>query len=258
MTSKLLISKHQQVQLLEAASVLVGMNQDAQIVPDTAKTVDSDNSSASPAASGSSDIRDEEFLSSAETTPPPVSDQYVGSGGLETGRRKRYSGSSSIFSRSYQSAPSSSFPASSSFGNYHSQRRPSTSSVAAPADEDESGLAAAVASLCSFSTPRNGPVLLPTDVPPVPPLPAQYVEQNANRLSSHAGPGLEIRFMKNSYPRLSDQRDIDMHDGAGYERDEAYDSDEKLHHGGKNDDDDDGVFGTMEDVSHKHITQSHA
>ena len=246
------------MQLLEAASVLVGMNQDAQTVPDMAKITESDTSSASPAASGSSDVRDEEFLSSAETTPPPMSDHYAVSGGVDTGRRNRYSGSSSSYSRSYQSAPSSSFPTSSSFGQYQSRRRPSTSGIAATADDDDAGLAVAVASLCSFGTPRNGPVLLPADVPPVPPLPAQYAEQNANRLSGHIGTGLDYGFPPHSYQRLSEKRDIDMDDGAGFDREEAYDSDEKSFHGARHDDDDDGVFGTMEGVSHEHISQANA
>ena len=244
------------MQLLEAASVLVGMNQDAQTLPDRAKTTESDTSSASPAASGSSDVRDDEFLSSAETTPPPMSDHYAVSGGVDAGRRKRYSGSSSSYSRSYQSAPSSSVPASSSFGHYQSKRRPSTSGIAATTDDE--CLAAAITSLCSFGTPRNGPVLLPADVPPVPPLPAQYAEQNANRLSGHIGTGVDYGFPPHSYQGLSDQRDIDMDDGAGFERDEASDSDEKSFHGGRHEDDDDGVFGTMEGVSHEHISQAHA
>ncbi|GKZ40175.1 hypothetical protein AbraIFM66950_002937, partial [Aspergillus brasiliensis] len=64
-TSKLLISKHQQVQLLEAASVLVTMTQDG---PEENGEAESDLSSASPDAS--SELRD--GLSSAETTPPPM------------------------------------------------------------------------------------------------------------------------------------------------------------------------------------------
>ena len=255
-TSKLLISKHQQVQLLEAAQVLIGMNQDGQSIPDTAKTTDSDNSSASPAASGSSDIRDDDDYLSAETTPPPMSEHYHIPDGLDTARGKRYSGNSSSFSRSYQSAPSSSLPAGSAFSHYFAQRRPSSSGIAAPADEEEVGLAAAVASLCSFGTPRNAPVLLPADVPPVPPLPAQYVEQNANRLSGLMGPVSEFGLPAPSYQRLSDQRDIDMDDGHDYEREHGYDSDEKSTHGGRNDDDDDGVFGNMEGVSHEQLTRA--
>ena len=255
-TSKLLISKHQQVQLLEAAQVLIGMNQDGEAVADIAKTTDSDNSSASPAASGSSEIRDDDDYSSAETTPPPMSEHYHVPDGFNTARGKRYSGNSSSFCRSYQSAPSSSLPAGSAFNHYHSQRRPSSSGIAAPADEEEAGLAAAVASLCSFGTPRNGPVLLPADVPPVPPLPAQYAEQNTNRLPGYMGPISEFGLPAPFYQRLSDQRDIDMNDGHDYEREQAYDSDEKSVHGGRNDEDDDGVFGNMEGVSHEHLTHA--
>lgn len=76
-TSKLLISKHQQVQLLEAASVLCHMNAessadlpDVDVPPATAEP--SEASSASPEYSGSSEMQDE--ISSVETTPPPMGD----------------------------------------------------------------------------------------------------------------------------------------------------------------------------------------
>jgi hypothetical protein len=100
-TSKLLISKHQQVQLLEAASVLVNMNQEGE------SSRDSDHSSASPPASGSSDLRDD--LSSTDTTPPPqLDDHAVGSyprSHFAHRSAKRYStNSSSAYSQSYQSA----------------------------------------------------------------------------------------------------------------------------------------------------------
>ncbi|CCF45277.1 hypothetical protein CH063_14411 [Colletotrichum higginsianum] len=81
LTSKLLISKHQQVQLLEAASVLLTMNhgkEDADVTtpPDSAKDFPSDQEeSASPAASGYSDERH----SSADTTPPPQLEGFASS-----------------------------------------------------------------------------------------------------------------------------------------------------------------------------------
>lgn len=235
------------MQLLEAASVLVGMNQDAPTEQDNGT---SEDSSASPAASGSSDVRDDYDYSSAETTPPPISEHYANADGFETDRRKRYSGNSSSFSRSYQSAPSSSLPAGSAFANYQSQRRPSTSGVAAPADEEEASLAAAVASLCSFGTPQNRPVLLPPDVPPVPPLPAQYVEHNANRLSGHMGPVSGHGLPAPSYQRFSDQRDVDMDDYSISNKHNEDDYDEQSVHG-RSDEDDDGIFGTMEGLSHE-------
>jgi len=249
-TSKLLISKHQQVQLLEAASVLVGMNIDEPAEPETAKTTDSDHSSASPAASGSSDIPDDEDYSSAETTPPPMSEHYSLVDGIDPSRRKRYSGNSSSFSRSYQSAPFSSLPNGSAFANHQQQRRPSTSGLASAAvDEEEAGLVAAVETLCTFGTPSNGPVLLPADVPPVPPLPARYAEENFNRLSGHMGPVAEVGFPTSSYQRLSDGRDIKMSDEQRYE---DYDYDDHSVSHGRSDEDDDGVFGIMEGVSHEH------
>jgi hypothetical protein len=124
LTSKLLISKHQQVQLLEAASVLLAMNQDGTTPPDSAKDFQSDQDSASPAGSGTSD---HDRASSADTTPPPQADMFntYGSGSY-TGRHKRYSSGQS-FSRSYQSAPSanrlhgSSVPNSSGFGHHRPQ-----------------------------------------------------------------------------------------------------------------------------------------
>ena len=238
------------MQLLEAASVLVGMNQDASPEQDNAT---SENSSASPDASGSSDVHDDyEGYSSAETTPPPMSEHYARADGLDTGRGKRYSGNSSSFSRSYQSAPSSSLPAGSGFANYQSQRRPSTSGLVAPADEEEASLAAAVASLCSFGTPQNRPVLLPPDVPPVPPLPAQYVEHNANRLSGHMGSTSGYGLPAPSYQRLSDQRDVDMDDENAYKRRNNQDYDDHSVHAGKVDEEDDGIFGTMDGLSHDH------
>ena len=183
-TSKLLISKHQQVQLLEAASVLVAMNQDGPTPPPSANDFSSDHDSASPAASGSSDPLD--GLSSADTTPPPHAEQYQSyTGNSYVGRNKRYS-SGNNYSRSYQSAPypaGSSIPNGNAFGSYRRQSnaaRPGSSGVSSGGQDDEAGLAAAVELLSSsFGTPRTGPVTLPADVPPVPPLPARYLSQSS-------------------------------------------------------------------------------
>ncbi|KAL6713412.1 hypothetical protein ACLMJK_008877 [Lecanora helva] len=247
-TSKLLISKHQQVQLLEAASVLVGMNQDESGEIENPKVTDSDQSSASPAPSGSEGIRDDEDYSSAETTPPPMSDNYSVADGMDASRRKRCSGNSSTFSRSYQSAPSTSLPHSNIFSHYNQQRRPSTSgAVSAAANDEEAGLVAAVETLCHFGTPRNGPVLLPADVPPVPPLPARYVEENnVNRLSGYMGPLPEVNLPNPSYQPLSNERDVKMSDE--HQREDDYD-DISISH--ERSDEDDEFFGAMEDVSHE-------
>ncbi|KAK3070990.1 hypothetical protein LTR53_009473 [Teratosphaeriaceae sp. CCFEE 6253] len=213
-TSKLLISKHQQVQLLEAASVLVAMNQDP-------PTNDSDNSS-SPAASGSSDTRDDE-VSSAETTPPPhVEGSYRDS--------KRYSNTSSAFSRSYQSVFSSGSAPSHDHASSH-HRQWSTSSTNRPLtantsiaesyrDEDPQDLAAAVGLLsCSYGTPQTGPTGMPSDVPPVPPLPAKYA---AHKFASYHA-----------------QHDVDMDD-------DELSEDEHHQHPARIDEVDEGIFGRMD------------
>jgi len=80
-TAKLLISKHQQVQLLEAASVLLAMNE----APESSET-------SSPPESGSSAHSD--VVSSTETSPPPQ----------ERPESKRFSSNSSVYSQSYQSS----------------------------------------------------------------------------------------------------------------------------------------------------------
>jgi hypothetical protein len=165
-TSKLLISKHQQVQLLEAASVLVTMNVDSTSPPPEPPQIhDSEGSSASPGFSGSSEPQDD--LSSAETSPPPMSD-----GVYPVPDHKRQSTSSAGFSRSYRSIPSSSYAESVvSPGlppqHYSVDYRPATSGT------DDGGLAAA-AELLNFGTPRTRPALISPDVPPVPPLPERY------------------------------------------------------------------------------------
>ncbi|KXT02535.1 hypothetical protein AC578_4154 [Pseudocercospora eumusae] len=216
-TSKLLISKHQQVQLLEAASVLVAMNQDGP------GSNDSDNSS-SPAASASSDMRDgDEELSSTETTPPPQSEQADGDS-------KRFSNNSSIYSRSYQSVFSSgSMPNGEHDANNYrwsgsSHSRPATANTSIAesyrGDEDPQDLAAAVGLLsCSYGTPRSGPIAMP-DVPPVPPLPAKYQNQGYSNFHNQC-------------------EDVDMDD------DDDDDSlDDEPH--GRNDDTELGMFGKMD------------
>ncbi|KAI9740742.1 MAG: hypothetical protein M1818_004707 [Claussenomyces sp. TS43310] len=255
-TSKLLISKHQQVQLLEAASVLVAMNStDAPTPPDSARDFHSDQDSASPAASGSSDQLD--GLSSADTTPPPQTDaqtSYSYSGSSYGTRVKRYS-NGNTYSRSYQSGPFSnsqvgdgSAPNGFGFSHYHqqsSERRPLSSGLTIEGQEDEAGLAAAVELLsCSFGTPRTGPVTLPPDIPPVPPLPAQYLSQGA--LSGQSfNPIRQVQPVSKSYMREEKghhPRDVEMEDESVMD-DEDFD----IRSRDRSDEDDDGVFGRMEE-----------
>ncbi|KAL1980498.1 hypothetical protein VTN96DRAFT_4022 [Rasamsonia emersonii] len=254
-TSKLLISKHQQVQLLEAASVLVNMNQEAINAASEARDTESDNSSASPAAS--SELRD--GASSTETTPPPMDDEMADSDD------KRYSvNSSSAFSRSFQSVPSSSYtgsaplhsPAFSHFRQSSVDTRPSTAgtgTVGALDDQEEADLAAAVR-LCNFGTPRSKPVATSSDVPPVPPLPAQYVGQNGASVSGSMGLAGSASTIFNSLSldpslsyKVSDERDVKMGDA---DRESRHRRNNDVDFGSRQthvDDDDDGVFGRMEE-----------
>ncbi|KAJ9155085.1 Tat pathway signal sequence [Pleurostoma richardsiae] len=250
-TSKLLISKHQQVQLLEAASVLVSMNvKDDNIVtpPDSARDFTSEDS-ASPAASGaSSDLAD--GRSSADTTPPPQSDAMHNTNMSYRTLSKRYS-SGSGFSRSYQSAPSNapftaSVPNSSAFSYYRQQNldhRPPSSGMNITGQEDRE-LAAAVELLsCSFgSNGGSRTVHLPPDAPPVPPLPAQYLEQAALTGTSF------INSFPNrapeSFTRGERLRDIKMEDSGESVMD---DEDDDTRSRARSDEDDDGVFGRMEE-----------
>ena len=225
------------------------MNKDAPISPSQSQFVDSDRSSASPAASGSSELQDDDS-SSAETTPPPISDRTTSSAD------KRYS-NGSLFSRSYQSAPSASIAASSvpttaSYGSFHYtnyQRRPSisgTESNGVNGFEDEADLAAAV-ELCHFGTPRTVPVQM-DDIPPVPPLPARYASHNANR--SIGGNGFPAYNQDLGIPpplthRLSDERDIKMHESQSESRNNA--DEEDYYDQRRSVEDDDGVFGRMEE-----------
>ncbi|KAL3423681.1 tat pathway signal sequence [Phlyctema vagabunda] len=252
-TSKLLISKHQQVQLLEAASVLVAMNQDGTSPPESTKDFQSDQESASPAASGSSDQHDR--ASSADTTPPPQESYNHFSSGSYSGRAKRYS-SGSGFSRSYQSAASAntaytaSVPSGSGFGHHRQkshERRPLSSGFNKTSQEDDQ-LAAAIDLLsCSFGsngTPRTLPVTLPEDAPPVPNIPAHYLS-GVSFSATPLEPAQHLRQTE-SYTRHRVHRDEDV---KMEESEESVADDEDFDHYSRDRsaEDDDGVFGRMEE-----------
>jgi hypothetical protein len=227
-TSKLLISKHQQVQLLEAASVLVTMNADSPSPPpEPLQIQDSEGSSASPGFSGSSEPQDDP--SSAETSPPPMSD-----GVYPVPDHKRQSTSSAGFSRSYRSIPSSSYAESLISPGLPPQRysvdyRPSTSGT------DDGGLSAA-AELLNFGTPRTRPAHISADVPPVPPLPERY--QAGNRFVANSCETAIYNPLSMHPPaltqQLSEEREVK---GDGYI--DAISSGQRREHA---DDDDDGMF----------------
>lgn len=225
------------MQLLEAASVLVAMNHDAP-----------DSDTSSPAASGSSDLHSD-GMSSTHTSPPPQLEEESGVDAFDSSRMdpsKRFSSNSSVYSHSYQSSSilSESAPASRPYMSHYRQwsadNRPTTSGTSVAGsytDEEHADLAAAVGLLsCSFGTPKSGPVLLPADVPPVPPLPAQFLGQKADHLSGSTITGLRREY--DSYLRERKTEDIEM-----MEEDDDY------HHSParRSDDDEEGMFGKMEE-----------
>ena len=132
-------------------------------------------------------------------------------------------------------------------GVFSQHSRPSTSS--GPVDDEEASLVAAVQSLCSFGTPRHGPVLLPPDVPPVPPLPAKFTEKGLHS-------DLEFRGMSGGTVTIHEvtDKDVEMEDHHAAEHLQS------LQRGRANyDDADEGVFGGMEGLAHEaHETLSYA
>ncbi|KFA62664.1 hypothetical protein S40285_07841 [Stachybotrys chlorohalonatus IBT 40285] len=253
LTSKLLISKHQQVQLLEAASVLVAMNgitrETSATPPDSTKDIPSDPESASPAASGYSDQGDRQ--SSADTTPPPMIE------GFAFGRasyRKEAFGGGRGFPRSYQSASSLAVGSVPNFHGLGHSRQPSaeqrpTSSGLNNTGEDDRDLAAAVELLsCSFGS-NNGSrstVALPADAPPVPPVPARYLDQAASLTSTSFISSFPSRqpesFTRGELRRGSEDVKMEESGDSGLE-----DDDFDMRSRARSDEDDDGVFGRMEE-----------
>ncbi|KAL4819260.1 hypothetical protein BDW67DRAFT_182205 [Aspergillus spinulosporus] len=266
-TSKLLISKHQQVQLLEAASVLVNMNVEE---PTTANPdAESETSSASPDAS--SELRD--GLSSAETTPPPMDeDNSDDDMSIEPEKPFNVNNAAPQYSHSFQSVPASSFtgsapwpsPGFSHFRHSSIDARPPTAE-AKLADDDEADLAAAIG-LCNFGTPRIGPTSASPGVPPVPPLPSRFLDQASsleNRNLGRSGSGASVTdttlgnshqdmFLSLSYNpsmsyKVSDEREARL---GNTERSSRQTRNADVDFGSRPthaDDDDDGVFGRMEE-----------
>lgn len=257
-TSKLLISKHQQVQLLEAASVLLAMNneaKDANTPPDSAKDFASDQDSASPAASGFSDAQDH---SSADTTPPPVPESQTAVQGAPYPSMSKRLSTGSGFGRSYQSAANGagsytgSAPLGSGFGYF---RRPShdqrpTSSGKNMTGKDDRELAAAVELLsCSLGSNSGSAraVHVSADAPPVPPLPAQYLDQavltGTSFINSFPSRAPES-FTRGTRGEMH-QDDVKM-EGSG---ESAADDDDDVDamSRARSDEDDEGVFGRMEE-----------
>jgi hypothetical protein len=212
--------------------------------PDSARDFNSDRDSASPLASGYSEQQDR---SSVDTTPPPQLDPIHPANASYRSFAKRHSNGNG-FSRSYQTAPyatsaAGSIPSVTGFGHFRqlSQDQRPMSSGRNTTGQDDRELAAAVELLsCSFNS--NGgsrTVHLPADAPPVPPLPAQYLDQGI----------LSGASFINSYPSRAPEsftrgelRQVDRVDEKMEESD-----DEDMRSRARSDEDDDGIFGRMEE-----------
>lgn len=246
-TSKLLISKHQQVQLLEAASVLVAMNGNPKersvTPPDSARDFASEPETASPTASGYSEQPDGQ--SSADTTPPPVAEEGH-TFDTSAYREKRYS-IGSVFSRSFQSPQPPNALVFGSIPHAHGFDHARSGSIDLRINnngQDDHDLAAAVELLsCSFGSnngSRSAVTTLAEDAPPVPPVPAQFLDQTASFTS--AG------FI-NSYPSRQPESFTrgEMRRGSEDVKMEDSEDDFDLRSRARSDEDDDGVFGRMEE-----------
>lgn len=235
------------MQLLEAASVLVAMNKESD---------GGDSDRSSPPASGSSDLREE--LSSTETTPPPhMEDHALGSyPHSHFGHRsnKRYSANSSAYGQSYQSTIFSDQGNGGHIRQWSNvSDRPTTSGTSVAGSyhddgNDHADLAAAVGLLsCSYGTPKSSAVVMPADVPPVPPLPAKFMDLNYHSqvLSGSTLVTAQQSSMRNSFRHHSDSKDVDMDDDHF-----ADEEDYRMSHSrsrGRADEDDDAFFGRMEE-----------
>ncbi|RDA92856.1 hypothetical protein CP533_2876 [Ophiocordyceps camponoti-saundersi (nom. inval.)] len=229
-TSKLLISKHQQVQLLEAASVLLAMNgkdNPAPTPPDSASEPDS----ASPAASSRSELGDRQ--SSADTTPPPtIEGTWFGGSSYRDGdlspchsSMKPSSASRSLFDGL--------FP--------RSSREPSSSGASRCGQEDPDLVAAVELLSCSFRS-KDGTTAMAIEAPPVPPLPARFLDQATSLTTAgffNSFPSRQPESFTRGEMRR-DSVDVKMEDSGD-------DDDFDMRSRARSDDDDDGVFGRMEE-----------
>lgn len=158
--------------MLEAAAVLLDMTKE----PDN-----SDTSSQSPAASGSSNVIDEDD-SSSRTSTPSQDDEYTASKPTAFRHPRRQDSESSVFSRSFGPTAASSLPAQNAFHQrWNSGSSRPTTATSQTYAEEQADITAAAEGLVgvSIGTPQFRASQLPSDVPPVPPLPAKFASQAA-------------------------------------------------------------------------------
>lgn len=253
---------------------------------------ESELSSASPDASSER----HGGLSSADTTPPPMEQmnsvdeeeddmdeeeneeddmEMSDTGDKFTVPNSNSNNLSGLYSRSYQTGPSSSFTGSAplnspSFSNYQRKSsidtRPSTADTKLH-DDDEADLAAAIG-LCNFGTPRTRPVALSPSIPPVPPLPSRFLDPNGGSNAGQQSQSLDqskVSAAETAFPgsvpnmflslsynpslsyKVSDEREARMGDADRTSRQNRNADVDFGSRPAPADDDDDGVFGRMEE-----------
>jgi hypothetical protein len=175
----------------------------------------------------------------------------------------------SAISRSYQSAAyasstAGSIPNSAGFGHFrnfsHDNRPVSSGRNTTGQDDHELATALGGCSFGSYSSLR-GVHQLPADAPPVPPLPAQYLDKSVSGAdlmgSFRSGPpesftrgapesftrGAPQSFARST--RVTDRDDVKMDESGESVQDD--DDDDDTGSRARSDEDDDGVFGRMEE-----------
>lgn len=225
--------------------------------PDSARDFTSDHESVSPAASGYSDQQDPG--SSADTTPPPQSEVFNVPGASYRSASKRHS-SGSGFSRSYQSTHSL-VPASLPNEPYSLGHSRHVSYERGPSSggQDDKDLAAAVELLsCSLGSSNGAAVtshmVSLSDAPPVPPLPARYLDQATTPFLIGSFPAnAPESFTRGDARRraaaaTAAERDVKMEEGTETSSVMEDDDDgDDMRSRARSDEDDDGVFGRMDE-----------
>ncbi|EPE10276.1 zinc c2h2 finger domain containing protein [Ophiostoma piceae UAMH 11346] len=268
LTSRLLISKHQQVQLLEAASVLVTMN----VKPDGQS--DSEPSADTPPDSTPASVSDEDAphfddLNSVATTPLPayvdgamtVDSDGIGKPGPWSARFDESLSPRQSVSLSYQSTAYS-------HGHNSSQdgvRPPSSGWDNTGHEDNELAEAVGMLSCSANSTHGNVHAAAGYNVPPVPLVPAQYLDQSHSNLyprhqslaqAQSMTPLGDTSFIssfpsgaRESFTRGDHRRSsaVDSRKGGSVSGSTIGEDEEDRMSRARSDDDEDGVFGRMDE-----------
>ncbi|KAJ4425005.1 hypothetical protein N0V82_000287 [Gnomoniopsis sp. IMI 355080] len=222
-TSRLLISKHQQVQILEAAKLLVEMNTQPTTPPESAFEP------SSPSLSGGfSEQLDGQ--SSARTTPPPhMDDMHMDESNFSM---------ASDDEDDVRGALSRQIRKEDAYGSSFRRYLEPSPTPGPTSGEADDQLAKAVAMLsCSYNS--NGGSLtnqLPLDIPPVPMVPAHFLGQ----ASLGQSPFL------NSFPSRAPESFTRGERGRNVDT-RMEDDDDDMRSRSRSDEDDYGVFGQMEE-----------